>query len=392
MGGTELGYNGGVSETQMEAEAMRLNIIAEIWNAALSHSLRRAAFSALSIAAFAATGDAFAEAFRMPGLPAPVYYHALHSIGDGDGCEVAVVLVHGWNDGVREIEETPYLAEALAEVTPKGIPAPFIVAPMFPTFLAMKKHGASPDGRALWNASWGKDLTKAGLPDDDWRGGGDADGVPLSSFEVIDAILRALGDRRLYPNLRRVLLTGFSAGGQFVGRYVAVGEGRVRDGVEVVYAAMGPSTFLLFDPGTIWHYGIKGRPRYPARLSDAQILDNLSSRRIWHACGTADVNVGGALDRSPAAVAQGANRYERFLNFKEHVKKYPRWAEQITFHEFKGLGHDTCRAHADRDFIAYVMGGLARHPAGRDSAPAGNLRGQVPDAMRGPALRDVRLE
>ena len=90
------------------------------------------------------------------------------------------------------------------------------------------------------NESWGVDLSRHGLPDDDWRGGGDAAGVKLSSFEVVDAILLALGDKQRYPALKRVLVTGFSAGGQFVGRYVAVGKGFVREGVEVGYAAMAP--------------------------------------------------------------------------------------------------------------------------------------------------------
>ena len=78
---------------------------------------------------------------------------------------------------------------------------------------------------------------------------------------MVDRVFAELGDRRRFPNLRKVVLTGFSAGGQFAGRYAAVGKGFVRDGVKVAYVAMAPSTELRFDPDTKWHYGLKNRPR-----------------------------------------------------------------------------------------------------------------------------------
>ena len=295
------------------------------------------------------------ERFAFKGMPAPVYYFAPHALEVGSRCEVAAIIIHGWGGGVTMTRDVAPFAAALADAVGPSNVAPYVISPLFPRRKVMEKRGISDDGRAIWNDSWGRALDKPGVPDDDWRGGGDAAGVRLSSFEVIDAILAAFGDRERFPALKRVVLTGFSAGGQFAGRYAAVGKGTVRDGVKVIYAAMGPSTELRLDPDVTWHYGIKNRPRYPALTSNDQMLENLSRRRVWRACGTDDV-LGKSLDISPAAMLQGKNRYERFCNFKTYLKQFPGWAKQVSFRTLEGVGHQSSVAHTDPPFIDFVLG------------------------------------
>ncbi len=291
--------------------------------------------------------------FNLSDTPAPVYYTAFSPLEKGSKCKVAVLVVHGWGGGVKANGEVESVSKALSAATGKD-GAPYVVGPMFPMRSALKKTKAGDDGRAVWNDSWGKDLSKPGSPADDWRGGGDAAGVEFSSFDVIDRIFEALGDKKRFPNLKRVVLAGYSAGGQFVSRYVAVGKGEVRKGVEVKYAAMAPSTELRLDPDVSWHYGTKDRPRYPAKTSDKQMLENLSSRRVWRACGTADVKKG-ALDVCPAAMAQGPNRYERFRNLEKYLKKYPKWAKQVSFRDLPDVGHNSRPAYSDSGFVDYVL-------------------------------------
>ena len=293
--------------------------------------------------------------FRLAEVSAPVYYLAPNALEAGSRCETAAVIVHGWGGGIEITGDVEPFAAALAKaVGPSGV-APYVVAPLFPRRRLMVKKGLPDDGRAIWNDSWDRDLSKHRLPDDDWRGGGDAVGTRLSSFEVVDAILALLGDKSRFPALKRVVVTGFSAGGQFVGRYVAVGKGAVREGVEVRYAAMAPSTELRLDPDVAWHYGLKNRPRYPAMTSDEQMLKNLASRRVWRACGTEDV-LGKSLDVCPDAMKQGANRYERFRNLEAYLKQYPDWAKQVSFHAIDGIGHKSTVAHTEKVFIDYVLG------------------------------------
>lgn len=286
---------------------------------------------------------------ELPGFPARVFYAAETPLEKGSPCELAVLLIHGWGGGVRPGGSGVIRAGA-AEA---GLPAPYIVQPLFPSRFALK-GAKTEDGRARWNDSWGPG-GEPGLAADDWRGGGDANGFKLSSFEVIDAIFQAFSDTNRFPNLKRVVLSGFSAGGQFVSRYVAAGRGQVRPGVALDYVAMSPSTEFLFEPGTAWLYGLKDRPRYPAALSSGQIMTNLCSRRVFWACGGNDTGTA-ALDVSREGRAQGGNRLLRFRHFREHVRSYPEWERQLTFREIPGIAHESGKAYSDPEVRRFLFG------------------------------------
>jgi hypothetical protein len=288
----------------------------------------------------------------------PVYYTSATSLEEGARSRLAVIHVHGWGNGVNVAKTDAPMAAAIANVM--GGEDPYVISPLFPRAEILERAGVGNDGRAVWNGSWGKALDKPGSAGDDWRGGGDAAGTKTSSYEVVDRVLAALGDRSRFPNLRRVVLAGYSAGGQFVGRYAAVGRGVVRDGVELEFAAMAPSTELLLDPATRWHYGIRDMPRYCAGMTFGQMLANLSSRRVWRACGTEDVKGAPftALDSCPEAMEQGANRYERFRNFEKYLSRYPAWAEQVSFHAFEGVAHNSMAAYTSREFAEFAAGSL----------------------------------
>lgn len=290
-------------------------------------------------------GSAQYGVYLLEGMEAPVYYTSTKPVTDGDRGKVVVIMAHGWGGGTGLLEEQVALQEALGDM--------YVVAPLFARSQTMERDGIAPDGRVVWNDSWSRDLTKPGVPDDDWRGGGDANGTSMSSYDVIDSLFARFADKRLFPRLKKVVLVGFSAGGQFVGRYVAVGKGTVRPGVEVAYAAMAPSTELVPSSDVIWHYGLAGRPRYSRDLSEAEIMENLRTRRCLHACGALDT-LETDLDRTPNAMKQGPNRYERFLSFRSVVESDPLWADNVVFHVFDSLGHDASGAYSDPVFISFV--------------------------------------
>ena len=297
--------------------------------------------------------------FTVDGLPAPVHYFAAKPLAAGDPCTVAVVVVHGWGDNpAAPTQEALVLREEARKRLGASAVQPFVVTPMFPRRRVMRSWRLDEDGRAIWNDSWEGPLTKRGSADDDWRGGGDARGIQLSSFDVIDRIFSAFSNRQAYPNLKRVVLAGFSAGGQFVGRYAATGKGSVGAGIVLEYMALAPSTELRLDDDTAWHYGIKDRPRYSRHLTREQIYANLSSRRVWRACGVNDTQgvKHTALDSCPEALRQGENRYARFLNFQSYLKDFPEWNRQVSFYTIPGIGHDCLRAFADPHFIDFVLG------------------------------------
>lgn len=285
--------------------------------------------------------------YRLEGVEPAVYYTAQKPLTEGYDGETVVIMIQGWHGGVQVLKEQLALQEAL--------PNAYVISPMYPRTEMIEKYNIEPDGRAIWNDSWPLDLTIPGVPDDDWRGGGDANGTELSSFDIIDTLFARLSDRSLFPNLKRVALVGFSAGGQFVGRYVAVGKGEVGEGIELKYVAMSPSTFLRLEPNDTWHYGLKNRPRYCREISEKEILENLRSRQCMHACGALDT-LEKSLDKTATAMKQGRNRLVRFENFRKEVEQDDEWSKMVTFYTFDSIGHEAIKAYADPFFVNYVTG------------------------------------
>ena len=290
-----------------------------------------------------------ADRFQVQGVSPAVHYDADKAIEAGDAAvETAVIHIHGWGGGIKA--EGKPLRSSLAG---KNV---YIVSPLFPRREKIKPGAVEDDGRAMWGRAF--DVPDApdtpNLPQFDWRGGGDALGTRLSSFDVIDTLLSRLCDTRLFPKLRRIVLVGFSAGGQFVGRYVAVGKGAVRAGVTLDYAVIAPSTELLLNDDEPWHYGLRDRARYAAAVPKERIMANLAARRVWRGCGTEDVKPG-ALDKSPVAVKQGKNRYDRYRNFQRYVGGYPDWNARLSFHDIPGVGHSG-KVFEDPALLAYITG------------------------------------
>src|ERR1700755_1935132 len=79
-----------------------------------------------------------------------------------------------------------------------------------------------------------------------WEGGDPAVApTPASSFEALDAILARLADRKLFPNLRVVVVAGHSGGAQVVQRYAIAGKAEAalkQQGIAVRYVIANPSS------------------------------------------------------------------------------------------------------------------------------------------------------
>ena len=122
--------------------------------------------------------------YRLEGVEPAVYYTAQKPLTEGYDGETAVIMIQGWHGGVQVLKEQLALQEAL--------PNAYVISPMYPRTEMTEKYNIEPDGRAIWNESWPLDLTIPGVPDDDWRGGGDANGTELSSFDIIDTLFARL--------------------------------------------------------------------------------------------------------------------------------------------------------------------------------------------------------
>ena len=68
-------------------------------------------------------------------------------------------------------------------------------------------------------------------------------------------------------------------------------------------------------------------------------------------------SVRGALDKTPPAMAQGINRYDRFLRQMSHIEAFPSWRAKAIFHVFGGMAHDWRGAYARKELVEFVLHG-----------------------------------
>ena len=270
----------------------------------------------------------------------------------------AFVFVHGILRDADNHFRTALAAAFLAD-TLKGT---VIVAPRFASNSSApgNETGNCGDTLASDEANWICDNQRP----DTWRSGGtEIAGNKLSSFDLMDEILRRLARKEVFPNLKTIVVAGHSAGGQFVIRYEMLNQVHDKLGIEISYLVANPSSYAYVDslrptpsafPAKVsataqgaaaatnpnasaaflpfadaknctgydtWPYGLRGRPAYASSLSAEQITKQLVARSVTYLLGEADVLPLGIFDTSCPAVAQGPTRLARGLAFHRYVNE-----------------------------------------------------------------------
>lgn len=268
----------------------------------------------------------------------------------------ALIMVHGTNRNADHYFETATAAAFLARALDDSI----VISPRIAS-AAGSCHDALAPNEVSWSCTG-----------DSWRSGGNAVSHPnLTSFEFLDEILRRLADRKVFPNLRAIVVAGHSAGGQVVARYQMANRVHETLGVPVTYVVANPSSYawpdatrpLPVDDGAAdaakgaweteevhtkfsygpfdgakcpnydrWPAGMTGRSGgYTSGMSDEQLKKQLVSRPTTFLFGQVDVLPLGGFDSSCPAMAQGATRRSRGEAYVKYVnEKYgARHAVQI---------------------------------------------------------------
>jgi pimeloyl-ACP methyl ester carboxylesterase len=146
-----------------------------------------------------------------------------------DNIRRAVVMVHGTNRNADHYFTTVTAAAFLAGALDDTV----VISPRFTACndkLEPNEVGWSCNG-------------------DSWRSGGMAATNPdLSSFDFMDEIVKKLAKKSVFPNLHALVVTGHSAGGQFVARYQM--SNRVHDsiGTALSYVVANPSSYAWPSP------------------------------------------------------------------------------------------------------------------------------------------------
>jgi pimeloyl-ACP methyl ester carboxylesterase len=211
-----------------------------------------------------------------------------------------------------------------------------------------------------------KDITAHHLPEtvlrwhtNGWMAGDKALGPkPISSFAVIDHILKRLSDSKLFPNLKEVVIAGHSGGAQVVQRYALVGGKEdalmKKEGIKLRYVIANPSSYAYFDatrPMPVdaatcptfdtWKYGMNKLPAYAGKETTAELEAAYVKRDITYMLGEKDIDPNHpALDKDCGAEAQGAFRLSRGQNYFDYLSK--RHPEGINQHlvVVKNVGHN----------------------------------------------------
>jgi pimeloyl-ACP methyl ester carboxylesterase len=192
----------------------------------------------------------------------------------------AVLVLHGRLRNADVYFQSAKTAQAAAGEVGK---ATIMIVPQFLAGIDVDAYQLSPD-TLRWSL-------------EGWEGGDPAVGpAPASSFDALDAILARLSDRRLFPNLRQVVVAGHSGGAQVVQRYAIAGKGELaltREGVGVRYVVANPSSYAYFSgerPEAAiaaacpdynhWKYGMEARPAYLAGPTIAALEQAYVARRV----------------------------------------------------------------------------------------------------------------
>jgi hypothetical protein len=179
------------------------------------------------------------------GLRLP-YYASPGPIGVPDAqVQIAVIVVHGSARNADDYFCSMLEAARLQQAWPVG--NVLVVAPRF-----TEPRDSPPSRWLTWNGT--------GLGD--WRKGGNSTladapgGQPrpsLSSFAAIDGFVSLLSDKRLFPQLKQLVITGHSAGGQTIQRYALASGHRptqtqLLDGTGT--GATVPTRFVVANPSS----------------------------------------------------------------------------------------------------------------------------------------------
>lgn len=271
-------------------------------------------------------------------------YHHSHNLNERhDQIEQAVIVIHGTLRNPKPYLDRIAHAAALSKVAGKTL----LVAPGFHTKDEAKA------GEYIWSSGGWKqgDLAQNGR-----------DKFEISSFDVVDRLIRMIVKKDCFPQLKRLVIVGHSAGGQFVNRYASAADLTECRDISVRFVVMNPSSYMYLDgrrpdaSGFLaadqlskrtpdydrYRYGVTELNTAMRRIGLDQIKENIVSRPCFYFGGVDDTR-DKYLDMSPGAMAQGRNRFTRFEGYDRYVGAYEdkRWRKNSTFIAIDNVGHSS---------------------------------------------------
>lgn len=273
----------------------------------------------------------------------------------------AIIVIHGTNRNADD-----YYKYIKASVGKGHDDSTVIIAPHFPTESDIEAYGL-PSDVLYWSSSG-------------WKQGNKSQGDGrISSFAALEQVILQLAT--VSPNLRRIVITGHSAGGQFVNRFIA-GNSIENELPHIAfdYAPVNPSSYLYFSQHRVvqgtastfvtplamdcptydeYKYGMQNLSQtgYMASVGSDELTRRYATRNVTYILGEKDTEPSSSFDDSCEAMYQGENRLERgniyynYLGFMYGSAIYRTHQKVIV----PGVGHDAKRMYQSEVLRKYLL-------------------------------------
>ena len=259
------------------------------------------------------------------GLP----YYSNFSLNEvHDDTKLAIVVLHGASRNADDYYDRMY-----AVVNGVGMDSTIIIAPQFLRTGDLDVHNLSEDVLYWTNTTnWTAGYTSGNTSNHNRP-------FTISSYSIMDTLLYRLAMNN--PILNQMVFVGFSAGGQFVNRYV--GGNDVTDRIfqefnlSMRYIVGSPSSYLYMNDerrieGTVdqfavpsgcsgyndYKYGLDDLNNYMSTAGSDSIRIRYSRREVIYLIGGSDNE--GTTDCQ--SMAQGNHRYERSIIYFNYLQYY----------------------------------------------------------------------
>ncbi len=202
----------------------------------------------------------------------------------------------------------------------------------------------------------------------------------MSSFEVMDSIIWQVLNSGNFPNIKHIVVSGNSAGGQYLNRYI--GGNLIHEtvkkkfGIEMKYLVAAPSSYTYFSEerpviGQLGKYfipadtscgrsfnkyrhGMDSLNAYMNITGPEKIKAQYGKRKVSYFVGAQDNDPAVSdLDKSCAAMLMGRERSERAQLYVEYLYHYFGKRSSLTIVD--GSGHDHAKMFASENGMKWLF-------------------------------------
>lgn len=178
----------------------------------------------------------------------------------------------------------------------------------------------------------------------------------LDSFSVIDTLVSLAVDKKHFPNLKNIVITGHSAGGQLTQKY-ALGS-KIESHAPRLnyrYVVLNPGSYTYINPKRLnsqgkysvpenpgcdydnYKYGLEHLNRYMRQIPQQKMVQDYINKNVIYLLGDQDT-LTIDFDLSCPALLQGPYRYKRGLYFKAFLdSEFPQHRHSLV--SVPGVGH-----------------------------------------------------